>query len=86
LVFAVTNTAVFHTFAKTHLNAKIFSIFLYKIDRRLYNLGTALSDKTYTQKNRYSDGLYGIAKINQQLFCNSYQVARGQQEGSQDIR
>jgi hypothetical protein len=40
--------AVFHTFAKTHLNAKIFFIFLYKINCWLYDLGTALPNKTYT--------------------------------------
>jgi hypothetical protein len=56
-------TAAFHTFAKTYLNAKIFFIFLHKIDRRLYDLGTVPPNKTCTQKNRYSDGLYNIAKI-----------------------
>jgi hypothetical protein len=61
------SAAAFHTLAKTHLNAKIFSLFLYKIDRWLYNLSTILLNKTYTQKNCYSDGLYSIAKIDQQL-------------------
>jgi hypothetical protein len=60
--------AAFYTLAKTHLNAKIFFISLYKIDRWLHNLGIILSNKTYTQKNRYSDSLCGIAKIDQQLF------------------
>jgi hypothetical protein len=60
--------AAFHTLAKTHLNAKIFSIFLHKINRRLYNLGTVPPNEPCTQKNRYSDGLYIIAKIDQQLF------------------
>jgi hypothetical protein len=59
--------AAFHTLAKTHLNAKIFSIFLHKINRRLYDLGTAPPNETCTQKNRYSDGLCGIAKMDQQL-------------------
>jgi hypothetical protein len=59
--------AAFHTLAKTHLNAEIFSISLHKIDRRLYNLGTTPPNKTYTQKNRYSDSLCGIAKMDQQL-------------------
>jgi hypothetical protein len=57
------DVAAFYTLAKTHLNAKIFFIFLYEIDRRLYDLGTAPPNKTCTQKNRYSDGLYSIAKI-----------------------
>jgi hypothetical protein len=59
--------AAFYTLAKTHLNTKIFSISFYKIDRWLYNLGTVSLNKTCTQKNCYSDGLYNIAKIDQQL-------------------
>jgi hypothetical protein len=55
--------AAFHTLAKTHPNAEIFSISLHEIDRRLYDLGTASPNETCTQKNRYSDGLYGIAKM-----------------------
>jgi hypothetical protein len=61
------SAAAFHTLAKTHLNAKIFSIFLHEIDRQLYNLSTAPPNETCTQKNRYSDGLCGITKIDQQL-------------------
>jgi hypothetical protein len=57
------SAAAFYTLAKTHLNAKIFSISLYKIDRRLYNLGIVPPNETCTQKNRYSNSLYSIAKI-----------------------
>jgi hypothetical protein len=62
------SAAAFHTLAKAHLNAKIFSISLYEIDCWLYDLDTALPNETCLPKNRYKDGLYGIAKINQQLF------------------
>jgi hypothetical protein len=62
------SAAAFYTLAKTHLNAEIFFISLYKINRRLYNLDTVPPNKTCTQKNRYSDGLYSIAKMDQQLF------------------
>jgi hypothetical protein len=57
------NAAVFYTLAKTHLNAEIFFIFFYKIDCRLYDLGTVLPNKTCTQKNCYNNGLYSITKI-----------------------
>jgi hypothetical protein len=57
------SAAAFYTLAKTHLNAEIFFIFFHEIDRWLYDLGTALPNETCTQKNRYSDGLCGIAKI-----------------------
>jgi hypothetical protein len=57
------SAAAFHTLAKTHLNAEIFSIFLYEINRWLYDLSTAPPNETYTQKNRYSDSLCGIAKM-----------------------
>jgi hypothetical protein len=39
-----------------------------KIDRQLHNLGITPPNETCTQKNRYSNSLCGIAKINQQLF------------------
>jgi hypothetical protein len=61
------SAAAFYTFAKTYLNTKIFSIFLHKINHQLYDLGTALPNKTCTQKNCYSDSLCDIAKIDQQL-------------------
>jgi hypothetical protein len=47
-LFKRLGAAAFHTLAKTHLNIKIFSIFLYKINRWLYNLGTILLNKTCT--------------------------------------
>jgi hypothetical protein len=58
------SAAAFHTLAKTHLNAEIFSISLHEINRQLYDLSTASPNETCTQKNRYSDSLYSIAKIN----------------------
>jgi hypothetical protein len=62
-LFKRLGAVAFYTLAKTHLNAEIFFIFLYKIDRWLYDLGTAPPNETCTQKNCYSDGLCGIAKM-----------------------
>jgi hypothetical protein len=61
--------ANFHTLLKTHPNAEIFFISLYEIDRRLRDLGAEPQDNHTTppQTNRHSDGLHGIAKMNQQL-------------------
>ena len=56
--------AAFHTLAKTHPNAEIFSLSLHKIDCWLYDLGAQLQDKTPTQKNCYSDSLCSILRMN----------------------
>ena len=62
--------AAFYTLLKNHPNAKIFSISLYEIDCRLRDLGANPQGNhtTTLPKNRYSDGLSGTARINQQLF------------------